>query len=539
MSTKRGKYKEYYDEDKRNFVEDFIKNNPTLGVSTASRAMMEHFNLPFSTTVERKYRKIFGVSNVVEDVVKRVEQSDEYKEAMNRRYDFTKKRFIITWAQIDTPLHITFWNNLLAYAEHINAGIHVVAGRYKNPNSLESSNAQSNKERNKNWWSPEVRPYLDANRQQIHKYLSILSDVKIQPTAVKPLSSIEGFTGLESCIVGHPKVHMRSLPILDGYPNKLMWTTGACTLENYTDTKAGKRGHFNHQIGFAVVEIDDSVGGFHVRQVQAVDADGSFMDLIYDVKDGKVSLNTKEFPAMVLGDIHLGSENVPYLELSLNIARKFKVKDVVLHDLVDGHSVNHHEQNNGFIMLRREIDGSDNLADELAYMDEFLASHRDLRLNVVMANHNHFIDRWLVGTDWRKSANKQMYWALGSIVAQGLAPKGIIPYLIEDVHTHAKAYGYNDSLRILDWELGLHGDKAANGSRGNINQFKNLNTKTVTGHSHSPGREDGALVVGTLTKRRLGYNDGLSSWFESNVLIYPNGKAHHINIVKGKFTTLF
>lgn len=535
--SKKSKYSKYYEKGKLKYFEKMLRDNPKGGVKQAAQKMCEHFGLEYNRTVERKYQLMYKGPAATVGIVK-PEESDEFKEALHRKFDPTKRRYIITWAQIETPLHILFWENLKAYAEFINAGIHVIAGRYKNPNSLESSKGQERKEKNINFWSPELRPYLDANRQKIHKYLSILSDVKIQPTAIKPLSSIEGFTGLESCIVGHPKVHMRSLPILDGYPNKLMWTTGACTLENYTDTKAGKRGHFNHQIGFAVVEIDESADVFHVRQVQAVDADGSFMDLKYQVRDGQVLEIVENFPAMVLGDIHLGSENKKYVKLSLEFARKFKVENVILHDIFDGHSVNHHEQNNPFIQLEREKDGSDNLGAEIDYMLKFLARNSDLNLHVVRANHDDFLDRWLINTDWRKSKHKEVYWSLGGLLASGKAPKGIIPHLIEN-HTSAKSFGYNDSLRVLDWELGLHGDKGPNGSRGNLNQFKTLNTKTVTAHSHTPGREDGALSVGTLTLRRLGYNKGLSSWFESNVLIYPNGKAHHINIVKGKFTTLF
>ena len=535
---RKTKHAEYYTPEKEEFVRQKIKNNPKAGVKGAVVQMCENFGLEFNRAIERQYQKLVKGPAALTQATK-PEESDEFKQAQSREFDPTKKRFIITWAQIETPLHTLFWQNLLAYADFIDAGIHVIAGRYKAPTSLESSNTQKSKEKNKNYWPQEVRPYLDANRQQIHQYLSILGDVKVQPTAVKPLSGIEGFTGLESSILGHPKVHMRSLPILDGYPNKLMWTTGACTLENYTDTKIGKRGEFNHQIGFVVVEIDDSVGAFHVRQVQAVDADGSFMDLIYTIADGQVYATEEDFPAVVLGDLHLGSENKPLVNLAMDFAYRVNAKNVVLHDLFDGHSVNHHERKNAFKILEREQDGSLDLEDEIKYMHRWLRRFDDIPLVVIRANHDDFLDRWLINSDWKNEGNKKLYWELGSIKAQGLAPKGVIPYLIEQAHTGVKVTGYNDSFRVLDWELGLHGDKGTNGSRGSLNQFKHLNTKTVTAHSHSPGREDGALAVGTLTKRRLGYNEGLSSWFESFVAIYPNGKAHHINFVKERFTTLF
>lgn len=536
--AKKSIHQEYYSIDKELFVLELLKKSPNMGVTTAVINMCDHFGLKPNSTVERAYRKIFRDRGWAAPDKKSIDQSDEVQAAMSKVFDPCKKRFIITWAQIETALHNLFWENLKAYAEEIDASIHVVAGRYKNPNSLESSNTQKNKESNKSFWAPELRPYLDANRQQIHKYLSILSDVKVQPTAVKPLSGIEGFTGLESSILGHPKVHMRSLPILDGYPNKLMWTTGACTVKNYTDTKIGKRGEFNHQLGFAIVEIDDSVGGFHVRQVQAVDEDGSFYDLFYKVQDGKVRKGVQA-AAVILGDIHLGSENKVVLQQALDLSRSLKSENVILHDLFDGHSVNHHEQKNPYILLNREKDGSLDLAAEIEYMYKFLDDNSDLPFTVVRSNHDDFLDRWLINSDWRKSPNKEMYWKLGSIMAEGLAPKGIIPYLIQKRYPHIRVTGYNDSFRVLDWELALHGDKGTNGSRGSINQFKSLNTKTVTAHSHSCGREDGALAVGTMTLPRLGYNQGLSSWMESLVVIHRNSKAQHVNFIKGRYTTLF
>jgi len=84
----------------------------------------------------------------------------------------------------------------------------------------------------------------------------------------------------------------------------------------------------------------------------------------------------------------------------------------------------------------------------------------------------------------------------------------------------------------------VHGHIGANGSRGGVIQFKNLNTKNITGHTHSPCREDGHSSVGTLTHLRVGYNKGASSWMNTNVVIYPNGKSQHVHIINNKYTTL-
>jgi len=119
--------------------------------------------------------------------------------------------------------------------------IHVIAGRYKNPTSVWTANQE-----NEESWAEEVLEYLDANRHDIHKYVSIMSDVKIQPTAVNPMTGLEGLSGINSCIFGSPKVQLETIPVLEGNAPKMMVTTGACTVKNYTDSKSGKVGEFHH-----------------------------------------------------------------------------------------------------------------------------------------------------------------------------------------------------------------------------------------------------------------------------------------------------
>ena len=109
-----------------------------------------------------------------------------------------------------------------------------------------------------------------------------MSDVKIQPTAVNPMTGMQGMSGLNSCIFGSPKVQMEMIPVLEGCKPKMMLTTGACTIKNYTDSKSGKKGEFHHTLGFVIAEIKDD-DTFFIRQVTA-DEEGNFMDLWNQVK---------------------------------------------------------------------------------------------------------------------------------------------------------------------------------------------------------------------------------------------------------------
>jgi hypothetical protein len=464
---------------------------------------------------------------------KELPESDMFVEAQKRQLDKTKSRFIISWCQSDTEIHEQFLDNIEAYAKEIDAEISIIAGRYKNPTSLNSSNRVKEKEE-RNSWSPRIERYLDANRHKIHKHLCILSDLKIQPTASTPLSGINGLTGLESCIVGHPRVHLKSLPILDGYPHKLLLTTGAISLQNYTDTKSGKKGEFHHTLGFVIVELDGD--DFHVRQVTAGD-DGSFYDLHYNVLDGTIRETSET--VIVFGDLHLGETNDEVLEASFKMAEDLNCDEIVLHDVFNGHSISHHERNQPFQVMSREDDGSDDLMLELTNMATFFDNYSDFNFIMVRSNHDEFLDRWLNDVDWRKSTNKSTYLELAHVLKNDTIGKGIIPAILDKCGvTNVKCLGINDSYRIQNIECGVHGHIGANGSRGGVIQFKNLNTKNITGHTHSPCREDGHSSVGTLTHLRVGYNKGASSWMNTNVVIYPNGKSQHVHIINNKYTTL-
>jgi hypothetical protein len=57
-----------------------------------------------------------------------------------------------------------------------------------------------------------------------HKYVSILSDIKIQPTAVNPMTGMQALSGINSCVFT-PKVQMEMIPVLDGQKPKIMLTT--------------------------------------------------------------------------------------------------------------------------------------------------------------------------------------------------------------------------------------------------------------------------------------------------------------------------
>jgi len=463
-------------------------------------------------------------------------EPEQYTQAKSKVADKTKKRFIITWAQNNTPVHTKFLKNIEAYAKEIDASIHCVAGRYKNPTSVFSDSEEE-------YWASELSEYLDANRHDIHKYVSVMSDIKIQPTATNPMSGLQSVSGINSCIFGSPKVQMEMIPVLEGNVPKMMLTTGAVTKMNYTDSKSGKQGEFHHTLGFAIVEIKDK-DIFFVRQVTADDKSGSFSDLYNKVENGKVS-KLNSISAIVLGDIHYGHHDQKVLDKTFELMDKLKPDHVVLHDVFDGNSISHHEMKDPFVQYGKEIAGSNSVVKEIDTMLEGLKSFEKFNnVVIVRSNHDDFLDRWLKNEDWKKqptSKNSLAYMEYSTILLKQYANnpcsiKGVIPYLINQKFPKFITLNRNSSYKVNSWELGQHGDIGCSGSRGSILQFRKLNTKIIVGHYHSPARKDGALAVGTSTKLRVGYNIGASAWLQSHVIIHKDGKSQHINFINGQYT---
>lgn len=440
-----------------------------------------------------------------------------------------RKRYFITWAQNNTPVHKPFLQNLKTYAGYMDAEIIIIAGRYKNPTSVFTDKYYE-------YWVNETLPYLDARRHNIHKGVMVLSDVKIQPTAVNPMT---GLTGLskenQSCIFGHPKLQMEMLPTLDENIPKMICTSGACTIKNYTDSKAGKKGEFHHVIGFTIVEIEDNDTA-HVRQVSA-ENNGNFYDLMNYIKDNKVKHDEKAIKGCVLGDIHLGNNDEKLLEKNYEILNKFQPEHVVLHDVFDGYSISHHEMKDPVKRYHKYVSGKVSLKKEIDKMKAWLSIMEKYNPVIVKSNHDTFIDRWVINTDWKMNIeNAVEYMKYTKALLEGVADKGLIPYIIDNEPnlTNIKTLGTDESYRIMEWECGMHGDLGTNGSRGNINQYRKFNTKMIVGHHHSPSRKDGVLSVGTSTNLRMGYNNGPSNWVNGHVIIQSNGKAQHIVLRKNK-----
>lgn len=455
------------------------------------------------------------------------------------------KRYVITAAQNATPVHAPFLAALHSYCEHRGAELIVVPYRYHNATSIWSQAAQS-----QDWWAEEVIPFLMDKRVELGDHLIVLGDIKTQPTASRPTQGLETMTGARSAVVAHPKLELVSVPTPQSRLPKLITTTGAVTVPNYVDARAGKKGEFHHTFGACVIEVTPS-GGFHMRQINAL-RDGSFHELNYRyTSDGL----PEEAPvaALVMGDSHVEFIDQEVVDATFGkggIVPVLKPGVLVWHDVFDCYARNHHTMKDPFNAIAKYHAGRDSVYNELVRCFRFIEKHTPPdTLNVIVeSNHHNHLARWVREADPRADPENAVTWAQTFAMMAGNSHMGangaFVPdpfawwgekLLPEDVLSRTRFLGPDESMTVMGIELGYHGDRGANGARGSIAQFGKIGAKTVIGHGHSPGIRDGVYQTGTNSKLRLEYNHGPSSWLHTDCLIYANGKRSLINIINGEW----
>lgn len=454
----------------------------------------------------------------------------------------TGKRFVITSAQNATPIHKGFFEALKAYCKHIDAELVVIPIRYKNPTSR-WSRSQAGAE----WWVDEVQPYLYNQRKKLGPHLVLLGDIKVVPTAQRPLSGFEGITHAESGIIGHPKLQLATIATPQYALPKIMTTTGSVTLKNYTDSKAGAKGAFHHVFGAAVVEIHGSK--FHLRQINALN-DGSFIDLDYEyLPDGT---HRKAAPALglVMGDTHVRFIDPKVDKATFGpggMVERLNPKALVWHDLLDNYAGNPHHLGDPFISIAKYKSSYHVVKDEIEEAIEFLRQRsKGRRGYVVASNHNDFFRRWVNQTDWRRDpANAEFYLKTAAVMAESAK-------MIENGADYIDPFTYWIKQRVDDTddivclepdescliggnECSFHGDNGPNGARGTVINLSKIGVRVVSGHGHAPAIEAGHYRTGTSTYLKLEYTTGPSSWLNTHCVIYANGKRSLLNIIGGEW----
>jgi hypothetical protein len=474
------------------------------------------------------------------------ERSLELKRLVLANYG-KRVRYVVTSAQNMTPVHRNGLASLLTYCKVNKAQLLVIPYRYKNPTSVWSRRASS-----ADVWAKELLPYLIGARARMNRNLVLLADIMTQPTASRPLEGFESLTGSQSAIVGHPKLELVTVATPQEKLPKILTTTGAITKKNYIPSKLGKKGEHHHTFGACVVELDGDL--FHFRQLNMKN-DGSFCDLLSKYDGSAVSCYAR-VPALVMGDTHVNVVDSNVVRATFigvqSMVEVLKPETLVWHDVYNGTARNHHDRGHVFHNLAKQRAGRDDVEAEIrstiAFIDQY--TPQKTRNVIVPSNHNDWLRSWVEETDPRDDPKNVMFWAETFLAVarsedtawteSGVSVADAFAYwggrLLKRARARTKFLKRGESCLIRDIEVGYHGDKGPNGSRGSRVAFGKIGVKSVIGHAHSPGITDGSYQVGTSSRLDLTYAAGSpSSWLHAHAIILPNGKRQLLCIIEGNW----
>jgi len=383
--------------------------------------------------------------------------------------------------------------------------------------------------------------YTVANEMSLGKHIGI-RDFGVKAQQINPLTGLRRFGSVDkSIIVGSPKQHLEHVANSNAHDPKAVMSTGVCTLPNYKENfRIGKIGLEDHIQGAVLIDVDDETGDFYFRQTQSI-TDGSFIDCGLKYTGKKVVPVRAD--TVVLGDMHTAQIDQSAYDYSCDMINTLRPKYVMLHDLFDSYSINHHDIGRNVLRASKANRNQLSLYQELYELGQRLhelssQGEKDTKYMVVKSNHDEALDRYLDECRFVGDAqNLQLSVQLANAMIDGKDPvaEGIkltYGYLPKNV----KFLQRDDEFNRFGYNLSNHGDKGASGGRGSMATFDYALGKAIVGHSHTARIRKGVYQVGTLERKDVDYVKGsLGSWTTTNAALYPNGKVQLISIYGDKW----
>lgn len=472
--------------------------------------------------------------------------------------DARGRKFLFTAAQNDAPLHDEFWTNLQAYARFIDAEI--VVG----PFTYETA-----------WWSennplarsydPELSEHLCFGQMEIGDNFIFAGEMNTLPTASQPISDLTTYSRNRWAVFPHAKRQLKSVPSTDPtiQAHQVM-TTGCVTRPKVIPRKAGVKSLFHQVIGAVLVEFDVE-GRIFARQITAKE-DGSFYDLTWRVSGEGMVTGPHRVKAVVAADLHtrkidnanamatfgfdMTGSGVRYHGSLLDTLRP---EYLMLHDVFDHETRNHHNANDPGHAFEMHLRGRNSILSEIVQVGYFLekAANDEREVVVVESNHDIGLDRYIREGRYRQDApNIRLGLRLEEAmldhranVAKALDAGEEPPRfsLLEGAVRGTGAmlagvsWAYDGASFLIDGiEVGHHGFRGVNGSKGTVQGFAKTGRRLTIGDKHSPEINEGVFVAGALNLQH-GYNRGPSTWAVSHVVHYPDGHRSIITLQDGRW----
>lgn len=450
---------------------------------------------------------------------------------------------IFTSAQNNTYVHKKFLKSLEVAKKHRKAELRIATFHY-NKNAYSKADAQDDE----CWFDPKIRKYICNEPLQIAEDLVFCGEIDIPPTVKNPTSGFDCYTEMSSAIIPHARLHLTSLPTPKHEKAKLMYTTGAVTQLNYIQRKPGQLAQDNHSFSALIVEVDKD-GEWFVRQVTANGTSGEFYDLdVLYTPNGYTKGHSIE--AFNPGDVHAAKLDQEVYKCVWGKSKKslintLKPKYQLLHDVFDMAYRNHHNIKDPYFRFKSWKDGEESVQDEVDLTAKVMKGmQRDFsKIIVVESNHNEALSRWLRESCYKNDPVNSLAFlkyqtATYKALYEDIKDFNIFEWAIKDSCKELSDVRFlklDERFLVKGVECGVHGHHSSGGARGTPKAFEKFGVKHNTGHTHSAGIIGGIYTAGVFAVLDMGYNVGGSSWTQSGIVTYPNGKRAILTIRNGRW----
>lgn len=477
-------------------------------------------------------------------ISREIEQENKPVTAGNMGREFQTlagSRFIVTVAQNNTDVHGAAFAALRKFAE-VNAAQLLVCKTYYNKAGF--NHPEHGADDAGIYFDPALATYF-VNEPVIlgDSGALLVSDANVIPTAKNPLTGFEGMgVAGQDVIIPAVKIALKCTPALKGAKGKRLFSTGSVTLRNYVMRKAGAVAEADHNIGALIVMNGD------IRHVEIM-ADSNGFNYETEFYTGS-DVETVQPVALQFGDVHAEKCAPVRINAAIKMLNRYNPDNVILHDLMDFSSRNHHNIKDAAFVFGQMQKGASVVTDcnKVINFLEAIGVNYDGHIHVIESNHDLALERWLKEADFKDDPlNAEFYLAAMGALYASIREKGkghnVLEHTlcslggaaiydgnceslnhISDMDATVIFHDTDESLILGGVEMGYHGHTGCNGAKGTPEGFRKLGIAMNTGHTHTPSITGRVYTAGVLGDLDMGYNIGASSWQHAHILTYANGQ---------------
>lgn len=447
-------------------------------------------------------------------------------------------RYVLASAQNNTDVDKDFLLSLQQFCKHMDATLLIGRLTY-NKQGFAQPDINGNGEQEL-WYDPAIANYLVEGHISLGDNFHFVADANVIPTAKNPLSGFDGITpsGIHA-IIPATKIALKVSAALKNAPNKVIASTGTVTKRNYILRKTGAIAAMEHNIGAVFIDTDTG----DIRHIEQMEGCNYFYDFDMRYTPKNATMTGDHVAALQFGDIHAEKMNSENLDKAVQLMKELEPANIVLHDVLDFTSRNHHNIKDPVFLHVQHVKGNSvqqDLQRVASVLDRLVGeSLADCTVHVIESNHDLAINTWLKNSDFKTDPLNAITY-LSCMLALYRhheqtpdASFNMLAHAYEDIgggkwRDNIDFHETDESVVIAGVEMGCHGHNGINGSRGSPTQFRSLGIPMNTGHTHSPGIIGKVYTAGVTACLDMDYNIGPSSWAIAHVVTYKNGQRQII-----------